>query len=125
MFAWLFAFPIYLSDDKYTVLVLTVVPAIFTNFYLATTIAQTQSLVQLRMRAVASAILLFILNSIGLGLGPQVTGILSDVLAGPFGAESMRYSLMIVVVVIGPWSALHYYLAGRSLEADLDRVNET
>ncbi len=124
MFAWFFAFPIYTLDDRYTVLALAVVPAIFTNFYLATTIAQTQSLVQLRMRAVASALLLFILNIIGLGLGPQVTGILSDLLAGQFGDESMRYSLFIVAVVIGPWSAFHYYIAGRHLGADLKRVEE-
>jgi predicted MFS family arabinose efflux permease len=125
MVAWLCAIPVYLVANKNIVLALMVIPVVFSNFYLATTIAQTQSLVQLRMRAVASAILLFILNSIGLGLGPQITGILSDVLAEQFAAESMRYSLLIVVSVIGPWSALHYYIAGRSLDADLQRVNET
>jgi predicted MFS family arabinose efflux permease len=124
MFAWLFAFPIYLLENRYVVLGLTVIPAIFTNFYLATTMAQTQSLVRLRMRAVASAILLFILNIIGFGIGPQVTGILSDLLATTFGNESMRYSLLFIVSVIGPWSALHYYIAGRHLDADLQRVNE-
>ncbi|MFT5500565.1 MAG: MFS family permease [Woeseiaceae bacterium] len=124
MFAWFFGFPIYLLDNQYIVLALLIVPAIFSNFYLATTIAQTQSLVRLRMRAVASAILLFILNIIGLGLGPQLTGILSDVLSQYFANDSMRYSLLIVVSVAYPWTALHFYIAGKSLSADLKRVDE-
>jgi len=124
MFAWLFAFPIYLLENRYVVLGLTMIPAIFTNFYLATTIAQTQSLVRLRMRAVASAILLFVMNIIGLGLGPQITGILSDLLSVHFGNDSMRYSLLLVVSIIGPWSAYHYFVAGKYLDADLLRVEQ-
>jgi predicted MFS family arabinose efflux permease len=124
MIAWLFAFPIYLLENRYVVIGLLLIPAIFTNFYLATTIAQTQSLVRLRMRAVASALLLFVLNIIGLGLGPQITGILSDVLSEYFGNESMRYSLLLVIGITAPWSAYHYYIAGKYLADDLQRVNE-
>jgi predicted MFS family arabinose efflux permease len=124
MFAWLFVFPIYLLDNAYWVLVAFVMPAIFSNFYLATTFAQVQGLVGLRMRAVASALLLFLLNIIGLGLGPMSTGILSDLLRESFGDDSLRYSLLIIGVVIGPWSAWHYFVAGRHIEADLDRVDD-
>jgi len=124
MFAWLFIFPIYLLDNPYWVLAAFVMPAIFSNFYLATTFAQVQGLVGLRMRAVASALLLFLLNIIGLGLGPMSTGILSDLLRESFGDDSLRYSLLIVSGVVGPWSAWHYFVAGRHIEADLDRVDE-
>jgi len=124
MFAWLFVFPIYLLDNAYWVLAAFVMPAIFSNFYLATTFAQVQGLVGLRMRAVASALLLFLLNNIGLGLGPMFTGILSDLLRESFGDDSLRYSLLLVGAVIGPWSAYHYFAAGRHIEADLDRVDE-
>jgi MFS family permease len=124
MFAWLFVFPIYLLDNAYWVLAAFVMPAIFSNFYLATTFAQVQGLVGLRMRAVASALLLFLLNIIGLGLGPMFTGILSDLLRESFGDDSLRYSLLLVGAVIGPWSAYHYFAAGRHIEADLDRVDE-
>jgi len=78
----------------------------------------------LRMRAVASALLLFLLNIIGLGLGPMFTGILSDLLRESFGNESLRYSLLLVSGVIFPWSAWHFYVAGRHIEADLDRVDQ-
>jgi len=124
MFGWLFIFPIYLLDNAYWVLAAFVIPTIFSNFYLATTFAQVQGLVGLRMRAVASALLLFLLNIIGLGLGPMFTGILSDLLRESFGDDSLRYSLLLVGAVIGPWSAYHYFIAGRHIEADLDRVEE-
>ena len=35
----------------------------------------------------------------------------------------MRYSLLIISLVLSPWSALHYYLAARHIEPDLARVN--
>ena len=124
MIAWVLIFPVYLLENVYWALALFFLPIVFSNFYLATTFAQVQSMVGLRMRAVGSALVLLILNIIGLGLGPQVTGLLSDMLAGPFGSESMRYSLLIVGAVVGPWSALHYLFAGRHIESDLARAND-
>jgi MFS family permease len=76
------------------------------------------------MRAVASALILFILNSIGLGFGPLLAGVLSDYLAAGYGSESMRYSLLIIGAVIGPWAAFHYFMAGKYIEHDLSRVDE-
>jgi len=116
---WLFNFPVFMSRDLTVVLVLFVVPAVFSNFYLAATFAQTQGLVSLRMRSVASALMLFILNIIGLGLGPQLTGILSDLLQPSLGTESMRYALLAVVAAVYPIAALCYWLASRTIEADL------
>ena len=66
------------------------------NFYLAPVLSQTQSLVSLRMRAVASSLVLLIINVIGLLIGPPVTGLISDMLEPAYGAESMRYGLLIV-----------------------------
>jgi hypothetical protein len=79
-----------------------------------------QGLVPLRMRTLASAVLLFVINIIGLGLGPQAIGILSDLLAPRFGQESLRYALLLAGLV-NVWSALHFYLAGRTLTRDLAR----
>lgn len=122
---WLFAFPVYLAGNLTLVLAFFVVPAVFSNTYLAITLSHTQSMVGLRMRGVASAIMLFILNIIGLGLGPQVTGILSDLLAPAFGAESMRYALLLVIGVAAPISALSYFMASRTIEADLARATQS
>jgi MFS family permease len=124
MTAWLFVFPLYLLNDARWVLLLFFIASVPTNVYLATTFAQTQGLVPLRMRAAASAILLFVINIIGLGLGPQVAGILSDLLQPFAGIESMRYSLLSIGAVAGPWAAFHYYAASRHIGRDLDRADQ-
>lgn len=103
---------------------LFLLPTIVSNFYLAPVLSQAQGLVSLRMRSVASALVLLVINTIGLALGPLVTGIVSDLLEPRFGIESMRYSLLLVSVVILPWAAWHYFCAGRTIEADLARATE-
>jgi predicted MFS family arabinose efflux permease len=116
--------PLYLLSNPYLVIGLFFLPSVLTNCYLPTTFAQTQSLVGIRMRSVASAILLFVINTIGLGFGPQAAGILSDYLAATQGVDSLRYSLLIIGVITGPWTAWHFYVAGRHIDADLARVDE-
>ena len=113
----------YLLSNPYAALLVFSIPILLSNFWQATTMAQTQSLVRLRMRGVASAILLFIINIIGLGAGPWAVGALSDALAPYFGADSLRWSLF-VFGGIGLWVAWHFYAAGKLLAADLARVDE-
>ncbi len=113
----------YLAGNPYVALALFVVPIFASNFWQATSFAQTQSLVRLRMRSVASAILLFVANIIGLGAGPWAVGVLSDLLAPHYGTDSLRWSLMLFSVV-NFWVAWHYYLGGKHLERDLARVDE-
>ena len=105
-------------DDLTTALVLYLVPAFFGGFYLAPTFSLIQSLVSLRMRALASSITLFVLNIIGMGFGPQLVGILSDYFAPEYGQHSLRMAL-IVLSVLNLWCAWHYFTAGRTLSADI------
>lgn len=123
MLGWIFMLPVYFVDSGPAALALFAVPIVFLNFYLATTFAQTQGLAGLRMRSVASALLLLILNIIGLGLGPLAAGVLSDSLAATAGDESLRYSLLIICAISSPWSALHFLAAGRHIEVDLRRAD--
>jgi MFS family permease len=115
---------VYLAPTAHAALLMFILPAMISNFYLAPVLAQTQSLVPLRMRGVASAIVLLIINLIGLGLGPLVVGALSDTLEPRFGNDSLRYALMIAVLAVTTWAALHYLLASRSIENDLARAKE-
>lgn len=114
-----FSIAIYLVNDAHLSLAFLIIPVILGNFYQATTFSQVQGLVSLRMRAVAAAVLLFILNIIGLGLGPLFVGWLSEQLSASYGSENMRYALLIAGL-FNIWAALHYFLAGQSLEADLE-----
>ena len=105
----------FMVDDFWLALALYLVPALFGGFYLAPSFALIQGLVGLRMRALASSITLFILNIIGLGFGPQLVGVMSDLFAPRYGAESLRMSLLILSL-LNLWCAWHYYLAGRALK---------
>jgi len=114
----------FLSGSWKVCLLLFIIPACTANVYLAPVLAQAQGLVSLRMRAVASALALLVINTIGLLFGPWLTGILSTMLEPQFGDESIRYSLLIVTSLILPWAAWHYVRAGRTIDADLARAAE-
>lgn len=110
---------VYLVANPYTALLMGVVPGILFNVYLGNTIATTHSLVGLRMRALSSAILFLVINTIGLGLGPWSIGLLSDYLEPQLGAESLRYAMLYLLPAVMFWSACHFYLASRTLRQDL------
>lgn len=114
-----FAAGVYLVDNAYGSLLLMIVPAIQSNVFLGNTLAISHSLVGLRMRAMASAILFFIFNLVGLGAGPWSVGFLSDQLAPSLGDESLRYAMLALVPLMVSLSALHFYLSSRHLKADL------
>lgn len=119
--AMLLAFPpgfvVFLSESTTLALAAFVIPAFLGLMYQAPAFAVTQALATPMMRATASAVLLFVINIVGLAMGPAVTGALSDALEPRFGADSLRYALLIVSVGL-LWSALHFKLAARSLAAD-------
>ncbi|MEQ1888011.1 MAG: MFS transporter [Alphaproteobacteria bacterium] len=113
-----FSFGIYLSDTAFATLAWFVFPVIVSNAYLGPAYAMTQALAPIRMRAMAAAILLFIGSLIGLGLGPQLVGILSDLLYPSYAEESLRYALLIVSMAYF-WAAAHYWWASKTLRQDL------
>ena len=119
--AFPFSFVIYTTDDTMLALAALCAPAAFGLMYQAPSFAITQSLATPLMRATAAAVLLFVINIIGLALGPLATGMLSDALAPRFGDDSLRYALLIVSCVL-VWSGVHFWLAARTLEADVSYV---
>jgi MFS family permease len=119
---------VYFLPDRNAVLFAMVPAAVVTAMYLGPTFALTQGLVGTRERAVASALLLFIMNFIGLGLGPLLTGNLSDLFKhhltttglGEVAATAagLRWAMR-TMVCVNLWSAFHYLRASRTLRADL------
>ncbi len=111
----------YLYGGLWLVIPALIVVSILGGMYLGPSFAMTQALVTLRMRAVASAILLFTLNIIGMGLGPFLVGVASDLLEPSLGSDalSLRYALCLAVLV-NAWAAVHYFVGARSLVGDLD-----
>ncbi len=83
--------------------------------------AMVQTLAPLHMRATASALMLLSFNLIGFGLGPWIVGLLNDALEPRFGAEAVRYSLLLVGLT-SFWGSAHNLLAARTLARDLGRT---
>ena len=113
----------YLTTDLLTAIILTSITSFFGGFYLSVSFALNQSLLPPARRALGSALLLFCINIIGLGFGPQLVGILSDYFSADYGVDGLRYAL-IAVVSINLWGCFHYFWAGRNLREDL-KIAET
>jgi predicted MFS family arabinose efflux permease len=117
-----FMISIYLVDGAYLALTLSIIPGLLFQVYLGNTIATTHAIVGPRMRATASALLFLVLNIIGLGAGPWVVGVLSDLLAPSLGTESLRYAMLYALPPVMAWSATHYWLAGKTIREDIARA---
>jgi len=104
-------FLIYTVDDPLLALALGIIPALLQTLWYGPVYATGQSVVPRESRATAAAILLFMLNMIGLGFGPMTVGALNDLLAGPLGfgqAEGVRWALLISSGVIVVAAALFW-----------------
>lgn len=88
------------------------------NMYVGPLWSLTQNLVRPDMRATASAILLFVLNLTGLGLGPFLVGLMNDTVFASFGQEAIRYSLL-VMVLVGGAACILFWIGSHYLEQDL------
>ena len=109
-----FAAGCYLAPTQQLASLMFLVPAILGGTYIGVGFAIIQSQVSNRMRATAAAINLFILNIIGLGLGPFTVGYISDQLAPTRGVDSLRYGLLAMVGVM-VWAIFHYFRVGQFL----------
>ncbi|MDX3909569.1 MAG: MFS transporter [Sphingobium sp.] len=95
-------------------------PSALLVFYLAPIVAVPMLVVGPHMRAFASAVMTVIFNVVGLGLGPLVTGIISDAFITHFGMadDSLRYALIVVLLPALLASFLFWKAAG-SLSGDM------
>src|SRR3546814_2419879 len=83
----------YWVDEWYIPIALIFIPTVFNASYYGPTFACVHGLVRPEARAMASAILLFVQNLVGLGLGPLLFGMASEMLKPTVGVESVRYVL--------------------------------
>jgi len=102
---------------------LWVIPVAASALYLGPALSVTQGLAPLKMRAMASAILLFIINIIGLGLGPLAVGVLADLFTASAGADALRWAL-VVGGLVNLWAVFHFMAASRTVRDDLTKVAE-
>jgi len=116
-----FSIGVYLVDSLYMALALYVIPAFMVNLYAGPTFGMTQSLAPLAMRAASSALLLFIINIIGLVFGPTAVGLLSDMLQNSWGMDATQslgwalFACAFVYII----SFINFMMAAKYLREDL------
>ena len=96
-----------------TAMACLIVPHLMNNMYLAPAITVVQNAVPPARRGISGAILLFILNLIGLGGGPVYVGVVADHFKPEYGVVALRYGLLalapfylltIIAHLIASWS---------------------
>jgi MFS family permease len=140
------AMPLYvlgfLAPSQSAAMAILLIPPALQYLYMGPTMGLMHNLVTPRMRATATALLYLTVNLFGMGLGPLVTGFLSDHLAeATFGegygqrcraaasngvdalcqtasATGLRWALVLSTIAF-LWAAIHYLLAARTLRKDL------
>ncbi|MEE2878908.1 MAG: MFS transporter [Pseudomonadota bacterium] len=138
----------FMTDNLWLAMPPLMAAAVLHYFYLGPMYAVAGGVVDSRMRATSVAITLFVVNLLGYGLGPPIIGFLSTFLKEIFltgaglgltvndckdlgalaseaasacssaDARGLQWSLIIFVCGYG-WAAIHYLLAGRTLQRDM------
>lgn len=111
-----YAFGVLASEVSWTAIIF-VIPAALSLVWLGPTLAAIQHCVAPSMRAMASAIFLFVNNFIGLGAGTYLIGGLSDAFAARYGENSLRYAIL-ACISFYLLSAVLFLLSARRLERD-------
>jgi len=116
--AFLYAGDIWLAYAFYAI------PSFLGLLYASLSYTAMQELFTLRMRAFASALMLLCLTLIGIGGGPVIVGMISDVFKDTYGDESLKYGLLFVLV-FSVWSLIHLHLAQKNYLADVERAKNS
>ncbi|WP_332771203.1 spinster family MFS transporter [Phenylobacterium sp.] len=112
-------FAVVMAPSSIELALALVLPAVLANgLTFGPAFAAVQSIVRPDLRATAAAVLLFLVNIIGLGLGPLTIGVLSDILARHVGPEAgLRWSMALLASVMLIAAGL-FGLAARSIRQD-------
>ncbi|MGB6229040.1 MAG: MFS transporter [Litorimonas sp.] len=117
-----FAAAALLVETKMAAYAFYAIPSFFGLIYASISYAAMQELVPPRMRSMASATMLLCLTLLGIGLGPVLVGILSDLFAASAGPRSIARALL-CLLGFNVASVFFYMLSARSYRKDVARVS--
>ena len=80
--------------------------AFFASWWPSLSYSATSHMVGSNERSVAAALLNFFITLFGVGAGPLVTGVVSDLLTPVFGTQALRWSLVCVMLLMVPTALL-------------------
>jgi hypothetical protein len=93
------------------------VPSLLNNMYLAPAITVVQNAAAPAQRTISSAILLFVLNLIGLGGGPLYVGMVSDYFKPTYGDDALKIAMFALLPFIF-LTVFAHVAAARSIKKD-------
>lgn len=96
--------------------------AVVFNFLFGPSFALLQRLVADEVRATTLAVVMLLANLIGMGVGPQVVGALSDLLEPLARDQSLRFA-MLIMASTALWAAYHFWQVGESVTQDLALIS--
>ena len=99
---------IFTSTDAQSALWLLLAAGLFINVPGALLVTVIHGIVPNNMRAMSAAILYLGFNVLGLGVGPLLIGIVSDMLSVTYGVDGLRYALLYTAPVAGLWCVIHF-----------------
>jgi MFS family permease len=112
---------IFMHDTSFSLACLGLV-AFLQSMYLGPALAVAHGLVPASMRALTSAVFFMVINLIGLGFGPLIVGMVSDLLKPALGVESLRWAMSITIVV-SIASAILFFSTAKKLVVGL-KIND-
>lgn len=112
-----------LADSKLIWIPAFAASAFLTLIHQSAVFAAVTSISKVRMRAVATSILLFCSALFGQAAGPLLVGMMNDALAPSIGSMAIRYSLL-VIAITSVLAGISFILAGRFIASDALRAAE-
>lgn len=121
--------PLYLAgyglDSHVAAVTLITIAGVFLFFHSVPTLVAFQNMVAPQQRTTAAFVYFFVSTMVGVGFGPPLLGLLSDLFANASGvtdpaaasAIGVR-SALLASVGLYAWAALHYGLAARAIAAE-------
>jgi predicted MFS family arabinose efflux permease len=110
-----------LLPQKNQALIALVPLSVIFSLFVGPTFALMQRLVVDEMRATTLAVVMLLANLIGMGIGSQLVGILSDWLRPALGTNSLRYA-MLAMSFVALWAAYHFWQVGQTIKEDLSTI---
>ena len=110
-----------LLPGKFEALLALIPSMVVLGVFVGPTFALMQRLVPDEMRATTLAVVMLFSNLIGMGVGPQLVGLVSDALLPIVGKESLRYAMLSISLIV-PWAAYHFWKVGATVVGDLSAI---
>jgi len=121
-FALVASFPVYVAKFWVSDLTWFFALAAIAHFLLLLLVSPAYACIHLVIgsanRALVVAFVLFASNIVGMGAGPLVTGILSDLLFPLLGDQSLQAAILILLLLL-PWAGFHFLRAAKFIRNDL------